>query len=269
MVPCCRGAKLEQPPLDLPDIWIPWRDQGGSLMCTPWGYATPECLVDGRGLLPWEWHHFQEVHERLRQPQQQQQEQLHQQQDKEQQQQQSQQHHQQEQSQKQQDKVYWQQQQQGQQHSHVQHQLQDQQQNASNDTALHAVVLHAVHFEEPQHTDLYSQDSQGGMLHHMVEVDPNTGLEQAKGLEEAPILLVDSLVHMTLSKGHGEEQQQYAEMQQGCLVLNNTAFTARFEPHEYSRNSSSDPMAATHTDAHLHRHIRKKGRLHLRSQTAI
>lgn len=31
-------------------------------MCMPWEYAIEPCLLDGVGLLPWEWDHFKQQH---------------------------------------------------------------------------------------------------------------------------------------------------------------------------------------------------------------
>lgn len=41
-------------------MWLPWSISAGQLMCTPWEYAIEPCLLNGVGLLPWEWDHFRQ-----------------------------------------------------------------------------------------------------------------------------------------------------------------------------------------------------------------
>ena len=200
-------------------------------MCTPWGYATPECLLYGRGLLPWEWQHFQQQHQL-----------------------QFNQHHSQKHTQ--------------QDNQHAQDQQQEQPSVQDSATDKTSVVLHAEHADEPQHTDLYNQAVHTGILHHMVGIDADTGLQQAEGLEGVPMLLMDSLVHVTFPDSPSQEQQQYADLQQECLVLNNTAFTARFAPQEYSRNADSE-AASAYSGAHPHRHLMRRGKLHQQTYNAI
>lgn len=219
----CREGQLHAPPLDLPDIWLPWIDQDGSLMCTPWGYATPECLIAGRGLLPWEWQHFQQQqHNSLEHNQQQK-------------------------------------------HQQLQHEPEAE---AQHNSESGTVVLHAVHDDTLQATNLYQNNAQSGIVQHVVEIDAKTALEQAMELEDVPMLLLDSLVHMALPYHETRETQSFHEMLQGCLVLNVTAFEARFELHKYSRNSSIH-IAASHADMHAHRHLPRKAGLHRKSQNAI
>lgn len=204
-------------------------------MCTPWGYVTPECLLYSRGLLPWEWQHFQ---------QQQQQQQF------------NQHRNQQQQPHPQQD------------NQSSPDQQQQQQTSQDNAATTRSVLLHAEHADEPQHTDLYNQAVYTGILHQMVGIDADTGLQQAEGLEDIPMLLMDSLVHVTFPDSPSQEQQQYADLQQECLVLNNTAFTARFAPQEYSRNVNSE-AASAYSGAHPHRHLMRRGKLHQQTYNAI
>lgn len=49
---------MEQPPLQLGGMWLPWSTLEGDLMCTPWPYVNDECLSKGRGILPWEYDHM-------------------------------------------------------------------------------------------------------------------------------------------------------------------------------------------------------------------
>jgi len=49
-------------PLKLGELWLPWNSPTGELTCTPWEYVQQPCLEAGRGLLPWEWQRFQDVH---------------------------------------------------------------------------------------------------------------------------------------------------------------------------------------------------------------
>ena len=44
-------------------MWLPWSTMSGDLLCTPWLYVTPGCLLKekgkkGRGILPWEYNHL-------------------------------------------------------------------------------------------------------------------------------------------------------------------------------------------------------------------
>lgn len=57
----CRHKRL-QVPLTLGELWLPWSSPTGELLCTPWEYVQEPCLIQGRGLLPWEWQHFQSLH---------------------------------------------------------------------------------------------------------------------------------------------------------------------------------------------------------------
>lgn len=41
-------------------MWLHWTALDGQLMCTPWEVARSACLCSGRGMLPFEWHHFQQ-----------------------------------------------------------------------------------------------------------------------------------------------------------------------------------------------------------------
>ena len=43
-------------------MWLPWSAADGLLMCTSWEMARQPCLNVGQGMLPWEWHHFQQQH---------------------------------------------------------------------------------------------------------------------------------------------------------------------------------------------------------------
>lgn len=56
----CR--RRHEVPLKLGELWLPWSSPTGELMCTPWEYVQQPCLEGGRGLLPWEWQRFQDVH---------------------------------------------------------------------------------------------------------------------------------------------------------------------------------------------------------------
>ncbi len=58
----CRQKDTSVVPLKLGELWLPWSSPKGELMCTPWEYARRECLEHGKGLLPWEWQHIQDVH---------------------------------------------------------------------------------------------------------------------------------------------------------------------------------------------------------------
>ena len=43
-------------------MWLHWTAADGKLMCTPWETAKMHCLGSGLGMLPFEWHHFQQEH---------------------------------------------------------------------------------------------------------------------------------------------------------------------------------------------------------------
>ena len=43
-------------------MWLHWTASDGQLMCTPWEVARSACLCSGKGMLPFEWHHFQQQH---------------------------------------------------------------------------------------------------------------------------------------------------------------------------------------------------------------
>ena len=58
----CRGKQNSPVPLKLGELWLPWSNPDGDLMCTPWEYVQKPCLQGGKGLLPWEWHHFHGLH---------------------------------------------------------------------------------------------------------------------------------------------------------------------------------------------------------------
>ena len=53
-----RGRSVEQAPLELGGMWLPWTTLSGDLLCTPWSYVTCGCLEKGTGVLPWEYNHM-------------------------------------------------------------------------------------------------------------------------------------------------------------------------------------------------------------------
>ena len=52
---------MEQAPLELGGMWLPWTTLSGDLLCNPWSYATYGCLENGRGILPWEYNHMRSL----------------------------------------------------------------------------------------------------------------------------------------------------------------------------------------------------------------
>lgn len=250
-----RENKLGSPPLEVPEFWLPWSD-GEDLMCTPWGYVTEGCLENGRGLLPWEWHHFlqqqQQQHEQRPQQNAQQQQQRGSEAEH------MQRHHEQEL-----------------QHQHqLRHQMLRQHQvrvddNAEVSTAeaFPAVVLRAVLSNETYPAGA-SQGVQAGMMQHVVAVDAESGLQDAQGLQNVSVVLLDDLVHLTYPPNHLLEQQ-HVQLLSECVMLNDTAFSERFRPVQYSNAHISNEAFLAVSSADMNVQVARSGRLQQLSHQAV
>lgn len=204
----CRNSLLDKLPLELPRMWLPWSRQDGLLMCTPWGYVTEECLETGRGLLPWEWHHFQQ--------------------------------------------------------QHLSSQGTAGADQFTGESGREPVVLHAVPTERAQHSNLYHQHDQRGIMPHVTEVGAEATRMHVMGLQHHASLLLDSLVQVSYGGGHSQEEKRYLQMQQECLVLDTPAYMAKFALHEWgSSNTSTSGDAGAQFIGHV-----LKGRLHQRKHGA-
>ena len=133
-----------------------------------------------------------------------------------------------------------------------------QQQPHTFSSSSEPVVLHAVHTESPQHSNLYHEHEHQGTVLHMIEVDAEATHVHVMGLQHHASLLVDSLVQVNYGEGQSLEEDRYKRMQQACLVLDTPAYMAKFASHEWGSSGTNTSWdAGSHHMSHA-----RKGRLH-------
>ena len=122
-------------------------------------------------------------------------------------------------------------------------------------------TIHAVHDEQAEHAaEDAVEESHFALARHIVEIDAGAEAETLKLLQDRPVLLLDSLVHVGFPRGMSEQRQSYDNFAQNCIVLDTAGYTAVFN---LDGNEGAEPMAdlgLSHRPARLSR-----GRLRQRS----
>lgn len=178
-------------------MWLPWSAADGQLICTPWEYALEPCLINGVGLLPWEWERFKQQ-ERNSQPG---------------------------------AEVF-------EQHS-----------------------LHAVHAAEA--SDRPGTYEGFNVTEHIVAINSIQALEEGGVLQHQPLVLLNSLVHVTAA----DQQQELAfdVLQHQCRMLNTSLILTRYSEEHWGL------LHGKPVDSHdLHTAMRlRAGKLHRRDQLVL
>ena len=129
-----------------------------------------------------------------------------------------------------------------------------QRQSASYFSTIQAAAVHDGHAAEDT-----VEEGHFALARHIVEIDAATEVGTLQRLQDVPVLLLDSLVHLVLPEDMLEQKQDYKKFCQECLVLNTTAYTGVYD---LDGNEGREPMAKlglSHRPARL-----KRGRLHQR-----
>ena len=134
-------------------------------------------------------------------------------------------------------------------------------------THLNSSIIHAVH---DGHAELVAEDAvEEGTGHfalarHVVEIDAATEAETLQPLQDMPVLLLDSLVHVVFAEDMPTQKQKYAKFWQNCMVLDTAAFTAVFNLDGIEHSKPMADLGLSHRPARLSR-----GRLHQRHHASV
>ena len=129
----------------------------------------------------------------------------------------------------------------------------------------HTSTVHAVHDEQGEHAAGDAvEESHFALARHIVEIGAGAETETLKPLQDRPVLLLDSLVHVGFPENMTEKRQKYDTFWQQCIVLDTAGYTAIFN---LDGNEGAEPMAdlgLSHRPARLSR-----GRLHQRGHDSV
>ena len=132
-------------------------------------------------------------------------------------------------------------------------------------TKQNTSTIHAVHDTQAEYAAGDAVvESHFALAQHIVEVDAGAEAETLKPLQDRPVLLLDSLVHVGFPEGMSKQRQNYDIFWQKCTVLDTAAYTAVYN---LDGNEGAEPMAdlgLSHRPARLSR-----GRLHQHDHVSV
>lgn len=126
-----------------------------------------------------------------------------------------------------------------------------------------AAVINVIHTHPHQahNTETAMLAAQTSIMQQITTIDASA-VQQAENFINTPLVLLDDLVYVQHASDQHQEELEYLQLQEACLLLNLTAFTERFEPVQYSNTGDEDHKLSEQNGADLSSHISNRGNLH-------
>ena len=126
-------------------------------------------------------------------------------------------------------------------------------------------IIHALHDGYAEHAagDVV-EEGHFALARHVIEINAATEPEGLQQLQDKPVLLLDSLVHVNFPEDMPKQQQDYSKFCQKCTLLDTAAYIGVFD---LDGNEGATPMSGlglSHRPARL-----KRGRLHQHNHASV